>query len=267
MKYSLVVYNNSDEFKEITGYSNIMGFDDINETSLKDIVTFTNHFTDKEDLMLFLKETNLIPEDYINGNFGIVYFKSKDAKGKILQYGISFIEDTEYFNVEYLKEIFIKYFHEEQFMEEFREKYYLNLKDVGIFQKIVRYLNYAVATYFYKGYLPNNTESEITNFINLYTHRRNKDGIYIEDFTRIRDLAMFIIDYERTYIRDKKTKSYYSKENLQTELDHFLILLEDEGLTEDARDAYRKRVSALESEIDFLNSATRRRKNNATTTN
>ena len=78
----------------------------------------------------------------INGKFGISYTK-KNGKTKMLQYGISYFEDKQYFNINYLKDYYNKHLKDASFMKLFIKKYYSNLHHVAIFSDSLNYINYA----------------------------------------------------------------------------------------------------------------------------
>ena len=79
MKYSLVVYLKN-KSHIISGYSKIPGFEHLDETKLKDIVSFTNEFETEQELICYLIETNLLPKEFFTGTIGINYYKSKTSK-------------------------------------------------------------------------------------------------------------------------------------------------------------------------------------------
>ena len=224
MKYSLVVYlKNKSHIVE--GYSKIPGFEHIDETKLKDIVSFTNQFETEQELICYLIENNLLPKEFFKGNIGINYYKSKNAEGKTLQYGISFKEDKKFFDTIFLQYYFKGKIKNKEFMKFFTEKYYNYLKDVPIFSEEIRYLNYCYNCLVNKGTLPNEAEECMTAFITIYCRKKSKDGYYKADFTKIRDLAMFAINYEREFIREPIERPKHSIEELELALNHYEQLL------------------------------------------
>ena len=217
MKYSLVVYLKNDCY-EITGYSKIPGFEHINEEKLKDIVEFTNEFEHEQELICYLIDEGLLPKKFFKGTLGIQYQKRKNTSPKMLQYGISFKEDKKFYDT-----IFLKYYYKEKltnpdFMKLFIEKYYTYLREIPIFRAEMGHIRYGYEFYLRNKYLPDGCERDMATFVEIYCRKKSKDGYYKADFTRIRDLAMFAINYERTYeVEVKKTTEKVFKVKAQNE--------------------------------------------------
>lgn len=119
MRYYLSVHKKNMEPILIKGFNKLDGFENLQDSSLEDITTFTSMFLNELDLMEFLIQNNLISSAYFNGTFGINYYKSKhDIEDKTLPYGISFEGDKSFFRVDYLQRYFSsKLRNDDDFME------------------------------------------------------------------------------------------------------------------------------------------------------
>ena len=252
MKYSLIVKLENDCY-EISNYSKLPGFEYLNETKLKDIVEFTNLFEDEYELINFLIETNLIPEKYLQGTLSINYRKGKDSLPKQLQYGISFCEDKKFFDTIFLKHFYREKLKNENFMSLFVEKYYSYLKDINPFSSDLYYLRHCYEYYTMHQYLPRNAEDAMNNFIETYCRKKSKEGYYKADFTRIRDLAMFAIDYERNFERPIIEKPKYKENEIKLLINHYETLLRNESLTVEEEKIYTDALEKLELELEMIN--------------
>lgn len=267
MRYSLVVYLN-DECYEVKDYSKIPGFEHINETKLKSIVEFTNNFEHEQELISYLIAAGLLPPKYFKGFLGINYYKGKNSEPKTLQYGISFKEDKKFFDT-----IFLKYYYRNKltnlaFMASFINKYYTYLKDVKIFSETIRYINYCYEQYKNYDRMPQYAEEYITKFIEIYCTKKGKEGFYKANFTGIRDLAMFAINYERDYVRIPIDRPKNTTQEIEMMISHYEELIRNDTLTEEELDAYENAINNLEKELEYTKKVTRtRRINDETTTN
>lgn len=259
MKYSLVVYTKNKTYT-VKDYSKIPGFEHLNEDKLKDIVSFTNEFETEQDLIYYLIENNLLPNEFFEGTLGINYYKSKNAEAKTLQYGVSFKEDKKFFDIIFLQYYFKSNIKNKNFMKCFVEKYYTYLKDVKIFKEELCYIKNYYNCLEKNMPLPSKAEENISTFITLYCRKKSKDGYYKADFARIRDLAMFAINYEKNYIRKPEEKTIISVEDIKLEINHYKELLKQD-LNEEEITAYQKRLKELECELEFTKNVamTRRR--------
>ena len=267
MKYSLVVYLKNDCY-EITGYSKIPGFEHINEEKLKDIVEFTNEFEHEQELICYLIDEGLLPKKFFKGTLGIQYQKGKNTSPKMLQYGISFKEDKKFYDT-----IFLKYYYKEKltnpdFMKLFIEKYYTYLREIPIFREEMGHIRYGYEFYLRNKYLPDGCERDMATFVEIYCRKKSKDGYYKADFTRIRDLAMFAINYERTYERELIERPNNTVEELEMMIDHYNLLIRNDALSEEEMDAYTDAINKLEQELEYTKMVTlNRSKKNETTGN
>jgi len=55
----------------------------------------------------------------------------------------------------------------------------------------------------------------MASFVTTYCRKKSKDGYYKADFTRIRDLAMFAINYERNFIRQPQERPKHTVNDLE----------------------------------------------------
>lgn len=260
MKYGLVITLGKENF-EVKDYSKATGFEHINEEKLKDIVEFTNDFEHEQELICYLIDEGILPKKYFKGNAHINYYKDKNTPPKILQYGISFKEDKKYFDTIFLKHYFCEKLTNMEFMTSFINKYYKYLKDVSIFSEAITYINYSYE-YFNKYHiLPEDAFNEMSRFIDIYCSKKSKEGFYKADYTRIRDLAMFAVNYERNYTRIPIDRPEHSIEDIEMIINHYDILLRNDTLTEEEYNAYSDAVYALEKELDYTKKLTRNRSN------
>lgn len=267
MRYSLVIYLNNECF-EIKNYSKIPGFEHINETKLKSIVEFTNNFSHEQELICYLIEEELIPQKYFKGTLEINYYKGKNSNPKTLQYGISFKEDKKFFDTIFLKHYYSNKITNLTFMKAFIKKYYTYLKDIKIFSESIGYINFCYEQYKDYDRIPEYAHEYMTKFIDIYCTKKGKDGFYKADFTRIRDLAMFAINYERDHERIPIERPENTVEEIQIMIDHYKDFFRHGDLTEEELDTYTNAMDKLEKELEYTKTVTRtRRKNNETTTN
>jgi len=97
---------------------------------------------------------------------------------------------------------------------------------------------------------------------------KSKDGYYKADFTRIRDLAMFAINYERTYEREMIERPNNTVEDLELMIDHYYTLMRNDMLSEEEMEAYTDAINNLEQELEYTKAVTlNRSKKNETTGN
>ena len=267
MRYSLTVYNKS-KFHDIKDYTKIPGFEHIEEQKIKGIIDFTNQFDSEYDLLDYLLENELIPEEFSNGTLGIHFYKNKTSEPKLLQYGISFQEDKKYFDTIFLQYYYQRMLQNPQFMEAFIKKYYEYLKNVPIFQEELKYLRYSYNHYVEHGYLPDHSIGCMGTFVTLYCRKKGKDGEYKADFTKIRDLAMFAIDFERKNNRTEKHSPKFTIRQITNLITHYENILEDGNVTDEQRDVYIEEINKLEYELKCAEQLTlNRRKKDETTRN
>lgn len=256
MRYGLVVVLGNESY-EVKNYSKIPGFEHIKENKLKDIVEFTNNFEHEQELISYLIKEELLPKKYFKGNIMINYYKSKNTPPKVLQYGISFKEDKKFFDTIFLKHYFCNHLTNNAFMISFINKYYKYLKDVGIFSESINYIKYCYEYYKNHEILPPRANEEMHRFIDIYCSKKSKDGFYKADFTRIRDLAMFAINFERDNIRIPIERPTNTIEEIEMLLSHYYELMRNDTLTVEEMDAYENAVNNLEKELEYTKKVTR----------
>lgn len=267
MRYGLVICQN-DLVYDVQNYSKLDGFDHLDETKLKDIVTFTNYFQNEDELVELLLETGLIPLELANGNLKISYLKSKNNDAKILQYGVSFKQDKKFFDTIFLKHYFRENVENLDFMKAFISKYYNYLKDISIFTSSIGFLNYSLHYLEHHDYAPYETKENMDKFVDLYCTKKSKEGFYKADFTRIRDLAMFAINFERRKNPLKQEKENYQVNQLEMMLSHYELLIRNNTLTDEEYDAYINAIKKIENELEHNKKITRvRSKENDITKN
>lgn len=245
MKYSLAIYNDND-FVEIENYAMFLNLKSSDEHSLEGIVKFSNMFGDEDSLMAFLMHYNLIPSEFIAGKVQINAYKSKNAKPKILPYGISFCQDKKFFNTQFLQKYFSEKMTDMLFIELFIQKYYNYLKDVGAFSEELKAIKYYYEILSKDGYLPKDAQINMSSFVLTYC------GYKKTVFSKVRELAMFAIDYERTYKRTYEL-GISSISDLELELDHYTAIVENGDLDDEQIDAYLRKIEGIKKEINKIN--------------
>lgn len=259
MRYSLVVYL-KDRYYEIKGYSKIPGFEHLDEKKLKDIVSFTNEFNCEEQLISYLIETNLLPREFYHGTLGIYYYKGKDAIPNVLDYGISFSEDKKFFDTIFLQYYFSKKIINIEFMCAFINTFYQKLKDINIFSESLNYINDSFKSFKQYGMLLPQTDEYMEKFIKFYCTKLSKGNYPKANFRRIRDLAMFAINYERNFERnyernferDIPDKPKRSKEEIKMLINHYQSIINNNMLNEEEFEAYNSTISNLEKELEIV---------------
>lgn len=256
MKYCLSIHKKNLPPCIITGFNKIAGFEHLNPTTLPGIVEFTHSFENEIQLIYFLMENNLVSKDYFNGEFGIDYFKRKnDLRGRTLQYGISFQGDIPFYNTQFLQMYFAEHLKEADFAKAFIKKYYRQLKDVPLFHEELEYIriHYSKKNPYYE-----KVKNSAYTFVYYYTTIRKGDK-YIPNFTRIRDLAMFVINYERKFSLDISLPEA-DLDTLNNMIDHYENFLRQDNLLEEERIAYEKQIDTLQEQVRLTDMCLKRSK-------
>lgn len=254
MKYSLIFYNY--ETKKL-------GHINLGLTTIKDITIFTSQFNNEQELKNYLLQNNLLPQEFINYNLGILSPKSK----KLLKYGITYKKDLKYFNTNdlneyydtsFIKEYFITHLNNASFMEAFIDEFYDILSNVHVFTESLNFLNLALYNLKNRNYIEEKSEYHMNFFLEKYTTRRTKNG-HKNNFTNIRYLAMFISNYEKIQIKElndsynkyKYINRYYdySIEELEKEYQYYQYLILRSDLTDDDRNAYNSKLNEIDQEF------------------
>lgn len=246
MRYSLVKYNRQN-VEDITGFAKICDIPNLNEESLADIVKFTNTFKDESELWDFLTYSGLIgPQITRDNSLGIAYYAGKNSTPSILPYGLSFREDKKFFNVEFLKSYFTNRVRNVDFMDYFLSKYYDRLKNANLFSYTMQCLNNAFNHYILHHELPQSTIEKMLNFIEDYTYKKDKNGNKVINFTRVRELAMFAISYERLFIRKREPIIKDNSKDINMEISHYETLLNEDNLSLEERTIYENKIKELQ---------------------
>lgn len=256
MKYCLSIRKKNLPPYMITGFNKVSGFEHLNATSLQDIVEFTHNFENQIQLIYFLMENNLVPVNYFNGDFGIDYFKRKsDTNGKTLQYGISFQDDVKFYDTEFLQSYFANHLKEEEFAKSFIQKYYKQLRKVPLFQEDLENikLHYNKKNPYYE-----RVKNSAYSFVYYYTMVKN-DAEYKLNFTRLRDLAMFTINYERN-LQLEIDLPEYNLNTLNNMINHYESFLRNKYLSEEERTAYERQVEKIKEQINLTEMCLKRSK-------
>lgn len=255
MRYRLALFNKTNDLlTEITGFSKQEEFAHLDETSLKDIVAFTNSFFDEESLKEYIIGCRLLPEDkpisMKDTVFGINYYKNKDSEAKLLPYGVSFSPDKKYFDLDFLKKHFVTRLADKNFSKIFIEKYYSKLRD-GIFSSSVLYDLSKISNYFQQtNQIAEEAAEKFSLAIQMYCQDKNGDGEYATSFSKLRELAMFAIDFERTYNpnnffvpRDAEDQS------LLALLEHYKAILAEGNITTEQKMVYEDEINQIIEQI------------------
>ena len=263
MRYSLVIYKSENDMLEITNYVNISHYEILDETSLSDIIKFTNEWENEESLIEGLLIGGIIPKEYYNGTLGIASCRGKNGKLQLLNYGISYQEDIRFFSIAYLQNYFSKRIKDTKFMEAFLEKYYIYLSKTPLYAPLLG----ALREIYYKNTHNYHIDNEELNeayesmmkFVTYScTKKDNSTGKYKSSILGIRNLAMFAINYERKYIRKPDKNRFKSKnylENIELQLKHYISLVENENTSYEAYVAYSKEIENLEFELELISNA------------
>ncbi len=262
MNYSLIIRKNNSIF-EVVGFSQIPGYNNLQEHNLKDIVAFTSSFENKNELIEFLLNFSLIPKNYSDGNIEITYKKTGTYKRgkdlpKILPFGISYSDEKDFFDINYLVKYYIEKTKDINFFKEFVNRY-SKLENVTIFANLINYFKCVLIEYEMTGKITKFLTNNIVRFIELYTHRKKDTGEYTLDFPRLRDLAMFAINYERNNYEEKEVN--ISTNSLKQELKHYKSLIDDGNISEEEYDMYIAKITDINEELEFRQKYLTRRRN------
>ena len=267
MKYCLVYYN-TENIIEIKNYMNQENLRD--ETSLKEITNFTSQFTDEDELFFYLINCGSLPNDLNTATFGIGIKKNKTNEIKILPYGVSYARDQKFFDFKRLSNFFITHISDEDFMNNFFDRYYKNLINVSFFQTSLTIIKNGYNKFCETGLIPANVYPAMSDFLLKYTIKKNANNRKTRDFTRLRDLAMFVINYIREKnLRDKPIISCDEDiDEINILITHYENLLKDEGLEPEVREIYESAIVNLKHTLDtILYIKKRRRIKNGTSKN
>ena len=256
MKYYLVIYNG--KYQPITGFSKIPAFSRLNETALADIIKFTNHFEDSNDLKNYLIVNNLWPNASLEGEFRILAARSK-TNYHFLDYGISYKKDASLFNVDDLTQFYVKHLDDVKFMDAFLYRYYLRLKKVPIVGENLHIINEKHADYKKTGNILMSEKTAMETFIKYYTTKKNKEGIRIENYLTLRELAMFAINYKRKNEKQDSTLENINMANIYSAIEHYRQMLDNMDF-EEGKEYYEQEISNLEGILEELATAQERRR-------
>lgn len=258
MKYGLVIECNR-KYYEINGISKLPGFEHIDETKVQGIVNFTNMFESEYELINFLIDSGLITNKIAGGSLSII----KKSTLVVLPYGVSYKEDKKYFDTIRLQTYFSNNLVNKEFMEAFFQKYYYPLVNVPFFQEILIDIKRGYDYYLKNGCFPLGTIDKMEKFVMMRCRKKGKDGEYKADFTQIRDLAMFVINFERKKLKEQVEKQdniydehnvpIYTVNQLTTLIEHFKNLLNGD-ITDEQTEAYNYEIAKLERELEYTKS-------------
>ncbi len=237
MKYSLVVYNNDDIIK-ISGYSEVKLFKNLNEYRLKDITEFTSYFINKEDLISFLQDYDLLP-NIANYEFGIATLDKNNNPHTLLDGNITYYEDKYYYNIHNLIISYCDLISNKEFFYTFI-KAFDYLEETLTYRDMIIELKYAYRYLESNNYLKNNTKYLIIQFIKLFCYNKKKDI----DFKRLRKLAVLLIEFKNSCTYDKEDNE------LAKEIAHYQMLIANSN-DDEQNIAYQNKIMELEKEINY----------------
>ena len=197
-----LVSQRKDKSYNFIEFSRIEQFKDLNDKKLPDIVNFTGFFIEETDLKETLLKLNIIKDSEYNNKLAIIYkYKGEFKK---LMYGITYKDDLEFFDVNYIKE----YIKDREFNTEFLEKLcnrYRNTYGQEInTNKLYNFINY-VRLEKYDDLLDRDLKEDIEYTIDslvnreVYNYKNNKRVL---NYRGLRDLAMYL-----AYQKNKTTKT------------------------------------------------------------
>jgi len=258
MNYGLTINKRGLDPFTITGLNSLTGDENISDKRLDDIVNFTNGFNSEEELTKFLIEAGNLEPEYAGGHFEII----KLASGEALHYGVSYSEDKKFFDLDYLREYYISKFTDTRFMNGFLNRYLPYLGNVDYFRNLLNGINTAYNHYVQTGEKAYEYSTHIYNFITSYATTTDRNGNPKQSVSRIRELAMFAVNYERTYNRNPQKNKYSDPNyinNLKLELDYYNQLITNPEISFEAYTAYIKKIEELQKEFDYFNTKNLRR--------
>ncbi len=243
MHYGLIVCMPG-KVKEITGYTKIPGFDDLNENALSDIIRFTTSFKNHTELLNFLKDTDLISENLQNGYLSIALFKGKNIS--ILPYGIPYECDKKFYDINNLKFYFSNQFSNLNFMYHFISEFYIPLKNVPIYRDDLRCIKDSIETYKNERIVPTEAVTAMESFVKIYCTKKNVNGKYVTNFLNVHKLVMFSSLYRSRPI--ELTNAPSELEAIKMQLDNYQELIRDG----EPEELYIDKINELQGELEFL---------------
>lgn len=244
MVYRLVLFN--DKVVKNINFSKVPGFESLANYGLQNIINFTNSFNDGYEILDTLYNFHIISKEDTTMNLGIAAIDGE--KQRILPYGISVNIESEYFYPINLKGYLWANITNINFMKAFINRYYDTLKDDKYVWESIRYLKYAFDYYCNNHTLPEDTNNYISDFIEYfcYYHSRNHRNY---KFGNIRDLAMFIINYERT-LNNKKLNQ--EEKEITSSIAMYQSYIDEGNITDEDMLAYEEEIIRLERRLNRL---------------
>lgn len=189
--YHLVTQRKDKSYNFIE-FSKIEKYKDLNDKKLSDIIHFTGYFIEETDLKDNLLKLNLIKDSEYNDRLAIIY--KYNGAFKKLMYGITYNEDLEFFDVNYIKEYIISREFNPDFLEGLCNRYRNNYGQQVNTQNLYNFINY-VRLQKYDDILDKDLKNDIETTIGLLVNREvynYKNNKKIINYRGLRDLAMYL---------------------------------------------------------------------------
>ena len=250
MKYSLIIEKNG-EIYPIDNIELLSDDDNFNEHNLSDLISLLHNYESEEDFITNLLYYSLIPRELIDGNIGIY---KMGYKNKVLSYGVSYKKHRSLYDVAIIKNYFINYLKYPHFLEEFCHDFYDKLKTVGVFSDDLSIIRNAYIDLENEIDVKSETRQAIEHFIDVYTTEK-KNNKYVRKLSRVRNLAMFIVNYERKYLNKEdynKYKDPFYVKKLEQVIEHYKLYIKEDGISNLEIDAYNKKLDDLYEEYYYI---------------
>lgn len=244
MVYRLVLYN--DKVVKSINFSKVPGFESLANYGLQNIINFTNSFNDGYEIIDTLYNFHIISKEDTTMNLGISAINGKNQK--ILPYGISVNVESEYFYPINLKGYLCTHIKDINFMNAFINRYYSMLNDDRFIWESIRYIKYAFDYYCNNHNLPEDTYNYISDFIEYFCYYHSKNHRNYK-FSNIRDLAMFIINYERNLNNEALNQE---EKEVANNIAMYQSYIDEGNITDEDALAYEEEIIRLERRLNHL---------------
>lgn len=245
MKYCLIYID--DGFKELTQLGEYEGF---NEHYLRSFVEFAWKFQDEDCLKEYLYYKGLI--DSLNGHFSLGYYKGGNVR--ILPYSLAYAKDKKYFDINKLLDYYNSHLTDKKFMDQFIDKFVTPLKNTPKLGTVLTAIYEDYQSFLNTNLISNDIHTLMNNFILNYVNVRTNEGIK-ESFTRLRELAMFVIQFKNS---NEENNTIKNEESIKLQIEHYKELLSDESLEPEVKEAYTEALKDLQLTLDTTNNTRRR---------
>ena len=245
MKYRLALYRSGELIKTISTLPRFSDYD-LNANDLRDIITFTLSFLNEYELKKWLFDNSLINKEEASCELAIAFYKNKNSEARRLPFGVPYAPEEKFFDLDFLRLYYGDQLDNPEFMENFFDIYYPKCKDITYLSSIN-----GVYNGYYSDVQDQETQGDtfaaLLEFVDKYTTRKDKNGHTVDDFSRLRELAMFAVHNER--IRNYSAGIDTIKD-LKLRLEHYQNLLQN-AITLEEEEAYEHEILKLTREIEL----------------